>query len=144
VDISPDATAIVRLNMRQHNLKNVSIVEADWFQGVAGETFDLIVANPPYVARDDPHLHKGDLRFEPLLALAAGEDGIECLRQIIAAASTHLVGGGALLFEHGYDQAVACRELLDTAGYRGVFSRPDLAGIMRVAGGIFPGSAARQ
>jgi release factor glutamine methyltransferase len=139
VDISPDATAVVRLNMRRHNVENVSIVEADWFQGVTGETFDLIVANPPYVARDDPHLNQGDLRFEPPLALVGGEDGLACLRQIIAAASAHLVKGGALLFEHGYDQAEACRELLHAAGYRGVFSRPDLAGIMRVSGGIFPG-----
>lgn len=144
VDISPDAVAVARLNMRQYNVNNVFIVEADWFQGVAGETFDLIVANPPYVARDDPHLHQGDLRFEPPLALAGGEDGLECLHQIIAAASAHLVEGGALLLEHGYDQAEACRELLHAAGYRRVFSRPDLAGIMRVTGGIFPGLMERQ
>lgn len=139
VDISPESAAVARENARLHNLDNVSIVKADWFQGVAGEIFDLIVANPPYVARADPHLGQGDLRFEPPIALSGGEDGLDCLRHIIAAASAHLVRNGVLLFEHGYDQAEACRELLHTAGYSGVFSRPDLAGIMRVSGGGFSG-----
>jgi release factor glutamine methyltransferase len=144
VDISHDSAAVARENVRQHNLDNVSIVESDWFQGVAGEIFDVIVANPPYVARADPHLSRGDLRFEPPIALSGGEDGLDCLRHIIAAAPAHLAGNGALLLEHGYDQAEACRELLHAAGYRGVFFRPDLAGIMRVTGGIFPGPMAWQ
>jgi release factor glutamine methyltransferase len=138
VDISPDATAIARTNMERHNVSNVIILEADWLEGVAGKIFDVIVANPPYVARTDPHLSQGDLRFEPSIALSGGEDGLDCLREIIASASAHLVGGGALLFEHGYNQPEACRELLDIAGYDDVFSRPDLAGIVRVSGGIFP------
>jgi release factor glutamine methyltransferase len=139
VDISPQSAAVARENVRLHNLDNVSIIEANWFQGVAGEIFDLIVANPPYVARADPHLSQGDLRFEPPIALSGGEDGLDCLRHIIAAAPAHLVRNGVLLLEHGYDQAEACRELLHTAGYCGVFSRPDLAGIMRVSGGGFSG-----
>jgi release factor glutamine methyltransferase len=144
VDISPDAAAIARANMRRHEVDNLSIVEGDWFGGVAGEIFDLIVANPPYVARADPHLSQGDLRFEPPIALSGGEDGLDCLRQIIAAASAHLVEGGSLLVEHGYDQAEICRELLGIAGYGSVFSHPDLAGIMRVSGGILPGSIVLQ
>jgi release factor glutamine methyltransferase len=144
VDISPGAAAIARANMRQHDVDNLSIVEGDWFGGVAGEIFDLIVANPPYVARADPHLSQGDLRFEPPIALSGGEDGLDCLRQIIAAAPAHLAESGSLLVEHGYDQAEICRELLDIADYDAVFTCPDLAGIMRVSGGFCPGSIVRQ
>ena len=90
---------------------------------------------PPYIADGDPHLTRGDLRFEPRMALTAEGDGLDCIRSIIAAAPAHLVEGGALLLEHGYDQAEACRRLLIEAGFGRAFSRPDLAGIMRVSGG---------
>jgi len=109
---------------------------------LAGEKFDLIVSNPPYVADGDSHLAQGDLRFEPQSALTAGADGLDCLRVIIAAATAHLVTGGWLLLEHGYDQAEACRKLLTAAGFGEVFSRPDLAGIPRVSGGRSEGGAA--
>jgi len=116
---------------------NLWFVHSDWFSALAGRKFDLIVANPPYVAASDPHLAQGDLRFEPPGALAAGPDGLDCVRLIIAAAPQYLSGGGWLAFEHGYDQAVRCRELLATAGFKEVFSRADLAGIERVSGGLW-------
>jgi release factor glutamine methyltransferase len=140
VDISSEATTIARINTLQHDLENVRIIEADWFGGVTGEAFDLIVTNPPYVARADPHLGRGDLRFEPSIALSGGEDGFACMWQIIAAASAYLVKDGTLLLEHGYDQAEACRKLLDISGYGSVFSRQDLGGVMRVSGGVFSGA----
>ena len=110
-------------------------VQSDWFDALAGQQFDVIVANPPYVAADDPHLKQGDLRFEPAAALAAGTDGLDCIRLINAAAPQYLSGGGWLGFEHGYDQAARCRDLLTTSGFAAVFSRADLAGIARVSGG---------
>ncbi|MBC8006523.1 MAG: hypothetical protein H7X76_00570 [Prolixibacteraceae bacterium] len=99
------------------------------------QRFDLIVANPPYIAANDPHLDEGDVRFEPRSALVGGADGLQCIRHIVAHACGHLKPGGWLLFEHGYDQADICGELLHAAGYIDILSRPDLAGIPRVAGG---------
>ena len=116
---------------------NVSFVLSDWFSALVDREFDLIVANPPYVADRDPHLAQGDLRFEPRAALAGGADGLDCLRMIIASAPQYLSGGGWLAFEHGYDQAARCRELLAAAGFGEVFSRADLAGIERVSGGAW-------
>jgi len=123
---------------------NVSFVLSDWFSALAGRKFDLIVANPPYIAAGDPHLAQGDLRFEPPGALAAGADGLNCIRLIIASAPQYLSGGGWLAFEHGYDQAARCRELLAEAGFAEVFSRADLAGIERVSGGVWSGCRLTQ
>jgi release factor glutamine methyltransferase len=106
-----------------------------WFEPLAGERFDLAVSNPPYVAEGDPHLAQGDLRFEPRGALAAGADGLAALRAIAAAAAAHLRPAGWLLLEHGEGQDGAVRELLAQAGFAGVASWPDLAGIARVTGG---------
>ncbi|WP_072293984.1 peptide chain release factor N(5)-glutamine methyltransferase [Nitrosovibrio sp. Nv17] len=137
VDISSDALVVARLNAARLAVANVRILQGDWFEGVAGESFHLIVSNPPYVADGDPHLARGDLRFEPRAALTqgAGADGLGCLRRISRLSARHLVEGGTLLLEHGYDQAGACRELLHGASFGDVCSWPDLAGIPRVSGG---------
>ncbi|MBK6980759.1 MAG: methyltransferase [Betaproteobacteria bacterium] len=101
-----------------------------------GRRFDLVVANPPYVAARDQHLEEGDLRFEPRGALTdESADGLASLREIIAGAPGHLKPGGWLLVEHGHDQAEACRALFAAAGFRDLVSIPDLAGITRVAAG---------
>ncbi len=135
VDFSADALAVAKTNARELGVENVRFIEADWFGDFNGEKFNLIVSNPPYIAPGDPHLIRGDLRFEPRMALAAEGEGLDCIRSIIATAPVHLVEDGALLLEHGYDQAEACRRLLSEAGFKRVFSRADLAGIMRVSGG---------
>jgi release factor glutamine methyltransferase len=135
VDSSAAAMVIARMNAEHLVATNVRMLAGDWFSGVAGEEFDLIVSNPPYVADGDPHLEQGDLRFEPHTALAAGSDGLDCIRRIITAAPTYLIAGGWLLLEHGYDQAAACRQMLSKAGFSEAFSHPDLAGTMRVSGG---------
>lgn len=133
-DVSRDALAIARENAARHGA-GIELVESDWFAALAGRRFDLIVANPPYVAERDPCLAEGDLRFEPRAALVAGADGLACIRLIIAQARAHLDPGASLLLEHGHDQATRCRALLAQAGYRDVSSLRDLAGIERVSGG---------
>lgn len=133
-DFSPAALAVARANATLLCAK-VSFVESDWFSGFTGQRFDLIVANPPYVAAGDPHLTEGDLRFEPMAALACGADGLDAIRRIIGDAPRHLVPGGWLLLEHGYDQAAAMRELLAAAGFADIEQHRDLAGIVRVSGG---------
>lgn len=106
-----------------------------WFGPVAGERFDLVLSNPPYVAVGDPHLAQGDLRFEPRSALAAGPEGLDALREIARAAPSHLNPGGWLLLEHGLGQDAAVRLLLTEAGLEQVRTWPDLSGIARVSGG---------
>ena len=130
VDRSADALTVAAANARRLGLR-VAFREACWLDG-AGR-YDLVVSNPPYVAAADPHL--AGLRHEPLSALAAGADGLDDLRAIIAAAPSHLLPGGWLLLEHGYDQAAAVRDLLQAAGLADVSSRADLAGIARCSGG---------
>ncbi len=136
VDSSAAALAIARENAERHAVTNRVLTASDWFGALAGQSFDLIVSNPPYVADFDPHLAQGDLRFEPQAALAGGADGLDCIRLIIASAPQYLSGGGWLAFEHGYDQAARCRELLAAAGFREIFSRADPAGNERVSGGV--------
>ncbi len=118
---------------------SVSFVQSDWFAALGDERYQLIVANPPYIAAADPHLEEGDLRFEPRTALAAGPAGLDDLAEIVAAAPARLEAGGWLFLEHGYDQAVAARGLLADAGFASITSWKDLAGIERVSGGQWRG-----
>jgi release factor glutamine methyltransferase len=112
----------------------VRFVQSDWFAGLNGERFEVVASNPPYIASGDEHLSQGDLRFEPVGALTDHADGLSALRIIIAGARGHLVAGGWLLLEHGYDQAAQVRELLAAQGYADAQSWRDLAGIERVSG----------
>jgi release factor glutamine methyltransferase len=131
VDRSADALAVARDNARRLGA-GVEFVASDWFGDVSGR-FDLIVANPPYVADADPHL--AALAHEPRSALAAGSDGLDDLRRIVAGAPAHLVPGGWLAVEHGHDQGEAVRRLFAAAGLVDVGTRRDLAGIERVCAG---------
>lgn len=97
--------------------------------------FDLIVSNPPYVAAGDPHLAAGDLRFEPSTALAAGHDGLDAIRIIVAGAPSRLARGGWLVLEHGFDQGPAVRALLAARGFDDISTRQDDAGHDRVTAG---------
>lgn len=133
VDVSRDALAVARENAARLGAK-VKFIESDWFAAVEGQ-FDLIVGNPPYVAEGDPHLAEGDLRFEPMRALACGADGLSAIRRILADARDHLAPGGWLFLEHGYDQAESMRQLLAEAGFTSIEQHRDLAGIVRISGG---------
>ncbi len=138
LDVSEEALAVAARNA-QRNKARVHFLHSDWFDAVGGEQFDLVVSNPPYIARGDRHLSEGDLRYEPSGALTDFADGLNALRTIVAGAPARLAAGSWLLMEHGYDQAVAVRDLLSTAGYTEVQSWRDLAGIERVSGGRRPG-----
>jgi release factor glutamine methyltransferase len=135
-DLCPRALAVAARNMARLGLDNVALRSGDWLDALAGERFALIVANPPYVACDDPHLGRGDVRFEPALALRAGRDGLDAIRRIAASARAHLLPGAALALEHGYDQGPAVHALLRQHGYRELRGYRDLAGNDRVAVGL--------
>lgn len=135
-DISPGALQVAQDNARALGAGNVRFLASDWYAALpAGLRFDLIVSNPPYIAAADPHLAQGDLRFEPIGALTDHGDGLSALRTIIDGAQHHLLAGGWLLMEHGYDQAAQVRQLLLTRPFTEVQSWRDLAGIERVTGG---------
>lgn len=132
-DISRAALEVATRNGLRHGVSNIRWQQSDWFAALTAEAFDLIVSNPPYVAEHDPHLQQGDLRFEPLDALASGPDGLKAIRVIVTEAPAFLRPGGWLLFEHGYDQGKRCRELLQCAGFSHIETRRDLAQLERVS-----------
>ncbi len=133
VEASAAALAVARRNAARLAL-DVDLRAGRWFEPLRGERFELVVANPPYVADGDPHLAQGDLRFEPREALAGGADGLAAIREIVAAAPAQLAPGAWLLIEHGLGQDDAVRRLLGEAGLEDAASWPDLAGIPRVSG----------
>jgi len=137
VDASDAALLVARKNANRLDA-SLRLLRSDWFGGLSGERFDLIVANPPYIAAEDTHLAAGDLRHEPRMALAGGADGLDAIRRIVAAAPRHLSPGGQLWLEHGYDQADAVRKLLAAAGLCDIEQHRDVAGIVRVSGGRLP------
>lgn len=136
VDASRPALMVARQNASRLALA-VEFREGNWFTPLGAERFALVLANPPYIAEGDVHLDEGDVRFEPRSALVAGADGLDDIRQIVAAAPAHLVPGGWLALEHGFDQAPAVRALLEAAGFAEVNSRVDLGGHERITFGCF-------
>lgn len=140
VDCSAAALEVAARNAATLGAK-VRFLQSDWFLALAGERFDVIVGNPPYIAAGDPHLARGDLRHEPARALASGADGLDAIRHIIAAAPEYLASNGSLWMEHGYDQAEAIAELLAASGFTSIEQHRDLAGIVRVSGGRRPRGA---
>ncbi|MGY1488870.1 peptide chain release factor N(5)-glutamine methyltransferase [Methylobacillus pratensis] len=132
VDYSEAALAIARENARQLSAHNVAALHSDWFSALKDQRFDLIVSNPPYIETADPHLQQGDLRFEPVTALASGADGLDDIRIISAQAADHLTPNGWLMLEHGYQQGAAVRNILQHHGFTNIDTATDLAGHERV------------
>lgn len=136
-DASEAALAVARANAKRLSLTNVDFHCGEWFAPLGDEQFDIVVSNPPYLRADDPHLEEGDLRFEPRAALVAGNDALSEIHIIARAARHHLVSGGWLLLEHGFDQATDVRSMLADTGYLEFQSYRDLAGHERVSAGRF-------
>lgn len=129
-DLSGDALLVARENARRLMLPNVQFVSGSWCEPLAGQTFDIILSNPPYVAEGDAHLAR--LRFEPLIALAAGKDGLDAISQIAAQAAAICAPGASLMLEHGAGQAAAVALLLRQSGWGRIENITDLAGVPRV------------
>ena len=132
VDISLAALQLARVNARLQKIGNAQFRESDWFDAVRGEKFNVVVGNPPYVAEDDPHLQRGDARFEPRLALDAGPGGMEAFRAILERAHNYIVRQGWLLLEHGATQHMPLRRLLEAQHYHDITIHKDAAGHDRV------------
>ena len=117
VDRMPAAAALARTNSAALGLP-IEVRDGSWFAPLSdAPRFAMIVSNPPYIDGTDPHLHEGDVRFEPRSALVAEEQGLADIRLIVTQAPAHLVPGGWLLLEHGWDQGEAVRQLLLQQGY---------------------------
>ncbi len=131
VDISREAIAVAEENRCRNNITNVSFLAGSWFEPV-NTRFDLIVSNPPYVASSSPYLNQGDVRFEPQSALTSGSDGMDDINAITANASSYLVPGGMIVFEHGFDQAEQIAKVLTEKGFINIQSFYDLNHLPRV------------
>ncbi len=134
-DRSEAALTVAQENATTHAINNIAFRHGSWFEPLRGETFDLILSNPPYIATGDPHLAQGDVRFEPDSALTSGNDGLDDLRLIIANAVHHLKPDGWLLVEHGYDQGNAVRSLFEQYHYQNIATQCDLGGVERITYG---------
>lgn len=132
VDLSSQALQMAQQNAQRLGAA-VTFHSGSWYQALPSQQrYDLVISNPPYIASNDHHLSEGDVRFEPSMALTDGRDGLDCLRVIAAGAPEHLLPGGWLMVEHGYDQGAAVRQLFADAGLAEVQTLPDLAGHERV------------
>ena len=136
-DASGHASRKAGSNTSNETTGRVRLIQSDWFAALAGERFDFIVSNPPYVAEQDAHLNQGDLRYEPRMALASGQDGMAAIEHIARHALAHLNPNGWLLFEHGWTQGEQSRQALSTNGFSDVTTIRDLNDRERVSCGCW-------
>ena len=135
IDISEEALKVARQNADGllSDLTRIEFFRSNWLADVSNEVkYNMIVANPPYVGDRDVHLTKGDVRFEPSVALVGGSDGLFHIRQIVSNALSYLSKGGWLILEHGYNQGGTVQDLLQFNGYQNITQIKDLAGNLRV------------
>ncbi|MDE1326311.1 peptide chain release factor N(5)-glutamine methyltransferase [Vibrio aestuarianus] len=138
VDLRPEAQALATENAQRLAITNVTFLQGSWFEPIEpGTKFALIVSNPPYIEENDPHLTQGDVRFEPLSALVAKDNGLADIKYITEYARGYLQPQAWLVFEHGYDQGQAVREILVSLGYHNVVTEKDYAGNDRVTLGQY-------
>ncbi|MFL0810149.1 MAG: peptide chain release factor N(5)-glutamine methyltransferase [Agarilytica sp.] len=134
VDKEASAVELAKSNAARHSISNVNISSSDWFSEVK-EKYDLIVSNPPYIDAEDPHLHQGDVRFEPHSALVAAGNGLADIHRIAEGAREYLLPGGVLMFEHGFQQAESVNKILKSAGFVDVKCKQDLQDRDRISFG---------
>ena len=139
VDAQLGAVELAQDNCNQQQLSNVSIFQSNWFDEIKQQDnkFDLIVSNPPYIAKDDPHLSQGDVRFEPKTALVSGVDGLDDIKVIVSQSSMYLNTNGWLVLEHGYNQGKAVRDLMLFAGFNEVTTKQDYNNLDRITLGFW-------
>ena len=132
IDKNPEALAVATENAIINNIRNTVFVEGFWCSPLARDSMDIIVSNPPYIRNNDPHLNKGDVRYEPRSALISGADGLDDIRTIAEQSLRCLKPKGWLLLEHGYDQRNSAQNIFSLAGFTNIRTKTDLAGHDRV------------
>lgn len=138
VDLMPDAVALAQRNAAHLNITNIEILQSCWFSALEGQQFAMIVSNPPYIDEHDPHLAQGDVRFEPLSALVAADNGLADLHTLIDDARQHVLPGGWLLLEHGWQQGADVRAIFERYGWQHVATCRDYGDNERLTLGQWP------
>lgn len=127
-DISEVTLAVAINNADRLRVTNIDFIISDWFDAVPELTFDIIISNPPYINAEDPHLHQGDVRFEPRNALVSQQLGLADLYDIIKHSHRYLKPQGCLIVEHGYDQGQSVRAFMQQQPFTTSHAVFDLAG----------------
>ncbi|PQJ97240.1 peptide chain release factor N(5)-glutamine methyltransferase [Chromatium okenii] len=144
VDRAPTALAVATANFRALKLHNVTALRGDWLRGFASASLDGVISNPPYITAGDPHLIRGDLRFEPPTALAAGIDGLTAIRAILGEVNRCVRHGGLIAIEHGFEQGAAVRQLFAAHELQRIETQRDLNGLERITLGYRPRANSRS
>ena len=134
VDYISDAVQLAEYNRKQLAISNCRILQSNWFASLANLRFDLIVSNPPYIDPYDPHLSA--LRYEPITALTAAEQGLADIRHIVQQAPAYLNQHGWLYLEHGYDQAMMVQDIFIANDFNNIAQHKDINGVIRITSGI--------
>ncbi|MFV9615623.1 MAG: peptide chain release factor N(5)-glutamine methyltransferase [Gammaproteobacteria bacterium] len=130
-----EALKLARGNSNSHQTNNISFIQSNWFNNIKDNDFDIIVSNPPYIAKDDPHLQAGDVRFEPQSALSAGTAGMDDIEHLCLHAKNHLKNNAWLIIEHGYNQSQLVTECFAKNGFTQIEQKQDLSGHIRMTAG---------
>lgn len=125
VDLVANAVKLAENNAKNNNINNVFFYQSDWFEKLKGQHFDIIISNPPYIDRNDPHLKLGDVRFEPLTALVSEDNGYADLQHIITYAPNYLKSNGWLLLEHGWKQGTKVRSFFHNNYWQNILTFKD-------------------
>lgn len=136
-DISQNALTVAQQNADRHHISNVEFKTSHWFNALENQSFDIIISNPPYVAEDDPHLSTGDVRFEPVNALASGISGMDDIEAITSVASRYLKNNGWLILEHGFDQKKQVFDCFKAADFDPIIQKSDLSNQPRMTAGCY-------
>ncbi|MDI6829254.1 MAG: peptide chain release factor N(5)-glutamine methyltransferase [Armatimonadota bacterium] len=139
-DSSEEALQVARRNINRHGMEQrIELRLGNFLEPLAGLVFDVVVSNPPYIPTDEiPSLQPEVARYEPIMALDGGMDGLDCYRKIVREAPRYLKQGGRLLFEVGWEQAENVKAILASAGFVSIHALRDLSGVERVISGVFP------
>lgn len=141
VDFSDDAVQLAKKNAARLDLLQVELYQSDWFSNIStSKRFDIIVSNPPYIDKADQHLAEGDVRFEPLSALVASDNGLADIKKIAKDARAYLKNNGALYLEHGYEQAADVSDILNQLGYQSIETIKDFSDNDRVTCAVLASS----
>jgi release factor glutamine methyltransferase len=138
IDFNDEAVSLAKKNAKRLELPQVDIYQSDWFSNVKStQKFNIIVSNPPYIDENDHHLNEGDVRYEPLSALVAGDHGFSDIKKIAKQAQLYLKNNGALYLEHGFEQAEGVRKILNQLEYQSIETIKDYSGNDRVTCAVF-------
>ena len=132
-DISPKALKVANKNIKKHKVSNVNSIESNWFSAFKEEeNFDLILTNPPYIAKGDVHLTNLEINYEPSNALVSANNGFSDIFKIIDSAANFLKPQGKLFIEHGYTQAYEVKNYLQKKYFDTIKQHRDINHKIRV------------